>query len=216
MRIIDISRPLRCGEEIACEIPAELPVYAGYPCEEYRFAFRSHLGCYFETDAHLFRGGVLTSDVLVEQLFLPALVARLDPARGGVIEPEEIISSLPEAPQPGDALLVDTQGREDRWFSCAAGAWMVEQRFSLLGATLPKYDTGFENPTGVFLDLFEAHLPILAEIENLHQVAHARAFLVVLPMKIEGVCTVPCRAVVLDGEPAEIAALTQLLRPSAT
>ncbi len=78
MRIIDISKPLRCGEEIACEIPADLPVYEGFPCEEYRFAFRSHFGCYFETDAHLFRGGALTCDVPIEKLFLLALVARLD------------------------------------------------------------------------------------------------------------------------------------------
>jgi kynurenine formamidase len=215
MRIIDISKPLRCGEEIACEIPADRPVYEGFPCEEYRFEFRSHLGCYFETDAHLFRGGTLTCDVPIEKLFLPALVARLDAARGGVIEPDEITAALREEMRPGDALIADTQGRQDRWFSRSAGVWMVERKIALLGATLPKYDTGFENPTGVFVELFRAHIPILAGIENVHQIAHQRVFLIVMPMKIEGVCTAPCRAVVFESETEEIEALALALRGSA-
>lgn len=132
-----------------------------------------------------------------------------------MIEPDEIVAALCEEVRPGDTLIVDTQGRQDRWFSRSAGVWMVEKKIALLGATLPKYDTGFENPTGVFVELFRAHMPILAEIENVHQIAHQRVFLIVMPMKIEGVCTAPCRAVVLDGEAEEIEALALSLRGGA-
>jgi kynurenine formamidase len=96
VRVIDISAPMRCGEGVACEVPAELPVYCGYACEEYRFSFRSHLGCYFETSAHLLRGGTMTSDVPVARLCLPAMVARLDAGRGGAIESDEIAAALHE------------------------------------------------------------------------------------------------------------------------
>jgi kynurenine formamidase len=213
MRILDISQPLRAGQEITCEVPAQLPSYQGHLCEEYRFQFPSHQGCYFETSAHLFRGGTMTCDLPVERLFLPALIARLAPGRGGVIEPEEITASLPQPAPPGDALIVDTRGRTDRFFSRESGAWMAQSKLALLAATLPRYDTGFVNPTGVFAELFRAEIPILAGIQNLEQIVHSRVFLIVLPLLIVSVCTAPCRAVILDGEPAEIEGLTRLLRP---
>ncbi len=90
---------------------------------------------------------------------------------------------------------------------------MAESKLSLLAATLPRYDTGFTNPTGIFVQLFRADIPILAEVQHIEQIIHSRVFLVVLPLLIERVCTAPCRAVVLDGEPAEIETLTRLLRP---
>jgi kynurenine formamidase len=213
MRIIDISKPLRAGEQITCEVPAQLPSYEGHLCEEYRFEFRSHQGCYYETSAHLFRGGTMTCDVPVQQLFLPASIARLDRARGGAIHEGELTDALAEAARPGEALIVDTGGRSDRHFARSCGAWMAESKLSLLAATLPRYDTGFTNPTGIFVELFRADIPILAEVQHIEQIIHSRVFLVVLPLLIERVCTAPCRAVVLDGEPAEIETLTRLLRP---
>jgi kynurenine formamidase len=211
MRVIDISAPMRCGEEIACDVPAELPAYCGYACEEYRFSFRSHLGCYFETSAHLFCGGTMTSDVPVARLLLPAMVARLNAGRGGAIESDEIACALREPVRAGDALLVDTSGRDDRFFSRACAAWMVAQRVALLGATLERYDTGFGNPTGVFVEWFGAEIPIIAGLRDLDRVRAERVFLVVMPMPIEHVCTVPCRAVVLEGEAGEIAWLAEHL-----
>lgn len=213
MKILDISRPLRRGTDIVCRIPDELPVYKGHACEEYGFELRSHVGCYYETSAHLFRGGTMTSDVPVEQLFMPALVARLDGRRSGVIEPDEIVASLGERLRKGDALIVDTAGAEQRHFSRSCGTWMAEQGVALLAATLRRYDTGFVDPTGVFVELFRAEIPILAEVTRVDEIAHERVVLIVLPMAIEGVCTAPCRAVVLDGEPGEVDRIARMLRP---
>jgi kynurenine formamidase len=211
MRIVDISKALRCGEEISCEIPAALPVYMGHECEEYRFELRSHVGCYFETPGHLFRGGEMTCDVPVERLFMPALVVRLDGGRDGAIEADEIEGALHQEVRPGDAVIVDTQGQAARYFSRACGAWMVARKVALVAATLAKYDTGFVNSTGVFMEWFEAGIPILAEIENVERIAHERVFLIVMPMKIERVCTAPCRALVLDGEAEEVEAAVSLV-----
>jgi len=214
MRIIDISQPLRCGNEIACAVPSPLPRYLGHACEEYRFSFASHLGCYLETAGHLFRGGRMTADVPLAQLFLPAVVARLNPARRDAITGDEIAAGLGEPVQPGDALLVDTRSQADRFFARPTAAWMAARKVSLVGASLARYDTGFVNPTGVFLDWFEAGISILAGLRNLAHITCDRVFLIVLPLAIERVSTVPCRAVVLEGEPGEITWLTQALHPT--
>jgi len=207
MRIIDLSKPLIPGQNCECTVPDNLPVYMGLACEEYRYAFRSHVGCYFETAAHLYRGGTMTGDVPIEQLIGPAVVARLDPAKSGAIEPDEIRPKL----QPGDVLLVDAGKNTNRFFSRAFGRWLAENKVRLLGATLPLYDTGFTNPTGVFIELFQADIPIIAELQNVDQITHERIVLIVLPLAVENVCTVPARVVALDGEENEIQSLLDLL-----
>ncbi|MFB3881564.1 MAG: cyclase family protein [Armatimonadota bacterium] len=213
MRIVDISRPLRAGEDIACEVPANLPLYEGLACEEYRHEFRSHTGCYFETSAHLFRGGTMTSDVPLESLFLPAILVRLAPGRRGGISAQELSAAVSENALRGRALIVDTGGREGRHFERDCARLLAQRGAALLAASLDLYDTGFDNPTGVFVDLFRAEIPILAGIQNLEAIEHDRVFLMALPLLIERVCTAPCRAVVLDGEPWEVQLLVKLLRP---
>lgn len=213
MRMLDISRPLRSGEDIVCEIPADLPVYEGLACEEYRHAFRSHTGCYFETSAHLFRGGPMTSDVPPETLFLPAVIARLAPQRGDGIRAEELSSAVGERNLRGHALIVNTGGRDGRYFERECAQWLSGRGVALLSASLDQYDTGFDHPTGIFTDLFRAGIPILAGIENLDAIGHDWVFLVALPLLISRVCTAPCRAVVMDGERWEVQLLVKLLRP---
>lgn len=232
MRIVDLSQPLVRSRDIQCEIPAQLPIYMGHACEEYQYSFHSHLGSYFETSAHLYRGGKMTYDVPVDQLLLPARILRLDRGSDGAIEPEELSAALRNGEiasprprgtrndrkktndvRPGDALIVDTQGKDKRYFSRRCGAWMAEKKVALVGATMPKFDTGFVNPTGIFVELFVAEIPIIANLQNVDTLTHDRVFLIVLPLAIEFVCTAPCRIVALDGEPAEIDWLVAHVRP---
>jgi len=210
MKIIDISQPLVPGRTIECKIPKELPVYEGYPCIAYEFAFASHQGCYYETSAHLFPNGTMTSDVPVEKFFLPAVITRLDPKAAGALEPDELLPGMKTELRPGDALIVDAGGNDTRYFSRASGRWMAERKVRLLGASMRIYDTGFENPTGIFVELFRAEIPIIANLKNIEQIAHDRVILIALPMAVEKVCTIPCRAVILDGTPAELHPLETL------
>jgi kynurenine formamidase len=213
MQIVDISRPLRAGDDVICEVPEELPVYEGLACVEYRYAFRSHVGCHFETSAHLFRGGTMTDGVPVSRLLLPAVVARLGPTRTGGIRTEELGVAAGERLAAGHALIVDTGGRGGRYFERGCAAWMAERRVALLASSLDQYDTGFRHPTGIFTDLFRAEIPIRAGVQSLGAIEHELVFLIVLPLRIERVCTVPSRALVLDGEPQENGLLAGLLRP---
>jgi kynurenine formamidase len=213
MKTIDLTQPLVSGQDIHCEVPAQLPIYLGHACEEYQYSFHSHLGSYYETSGHLYRDGKMTSETPVQQFFMPALIPRLDKKRDGAIEPEELVAAVKGDLRPGDALIVDAQGQNQRFFSRGCGAWMAAKKIALLGATMPKFDTGFANPTGIFVELFDAGIPIIANLQNVEKLTHDRVFLIVLPLAIESVCTAPCRIVALDGEPAEIDWLVAHLRP---
>ena len=213
MKIVDLSKPLINGKTIQCKIPETLPVYEGYPCEEYRFEFRSHFGCYYETDAHLFRNGTMTCDIPVEQFFLPATLVRVDRNKTGPIEPGDLDTPRHPPLHRGDALIVDTQGSQQCFFSRRCGEWMAEKGIALLGSNLERYDTGFVKPTGVFVPLFKAKIPIVAEIQNLEAITQPHFFLLVTPMPVERICTVPCRVLALVGEPDETDWLMTHLRP---
>ena len=212
MKIVDLTQPLVCGRDIQCRVPAQLPVYLGHECEEYQYSFHSHLGCYYETSAHLYRGGKTTSEARIEDLIMPALIPRLDKRRDGAIEPEELAAALKTRVRPGDALVVDAQGQNQRYFSRGCGAWMAARKISLLGATMPRFDTGFVDPTGIFVELFDAEIPIIANLQNVDKLAHERVFLIVMPLAIQSVCTAPCRVVALDGDADDIEWLTSHLR----
>jgi len=53
------------------------------------------------------------------------------------------------------------------------------------------------NPTGFFIDLFKAEIPIIANITNLDKLSESGFTLVVMPLKIAGVCTCPARVIAI-------------------
>jgi hypothetical protein len=70
-------------------------------------------------------------------------------------------------------------------------------RINSCSINLPRYDTGFANPTGFFIDLFKAEIPIIANITNLDKLPEGGFTLVVLPLKITGICTCPARVIAI-------------------
>ena len=66
-----------------------------------------------------------------------------------------------------------------------------------MGSNLPRYDTGFVNPTGFFIDLFKAEIPIIANITNLDKLPESGFTLIVMPLKISGICTCPARVIAI-------------------
>jgi kynurenine formamidase len=64
-----------------------------------------------------------------------------------------------------------------------------------MGSDTPRYDTGFESPTGFFVELFEAGIPIIANIANLDRLPAEGFTLFALPLAVTAVCTVPCRVI---------------------
>jgi kynurenine formamidase len=204
--IVDLSVPLRDGTDgVAVRLQERLPVYSGRECYAYDLEIPSHTGTYFETPAHLFREGITTDGHPLEKLMLPGVCFRI--LKGDrCISAEDLDAAAPSA-GPGQAanphaLLIDTGSQElgrHAYFSRDAARWMVDRNVALMGSDTPRYDTGFENPTGFFTELFRGGIPIIANITNLHRLPLAGFTLIVLPLSVSGVCTVPCRTVAVLG-----------------
>jgi len=191
-KIIDLS--MTCSnqtEGIKVTLQDDLPAYLGQQCFAYDLEIKSHTGTYFETAAHVFRDGKSTNEISLEKLFLPGICIRITKP-GPCITADDLQAGCPN-PEIGCALLVDTGTVVDKYFSRDAAIWMAEKKIALMGSNLVRYDTGFENPTGFFIDLFKADIPIIANITNLDKLPQSGFTLIVLPLKIEGVCTVPAR-----------------------
>ena len=122
-------------------------------------------------------------------------------------EVREKVSSADISIQAGEALLLNT-GWDVKWrdpdyveespfISRKAGEWLIDKGISLLGADFPRFDSikQPEFPWPLFWEKVEF---ILAPVVNLHQVKKKKVKLIVFPLKIEGACASPVRAVVIE------------------
>ena len=195
-KIIDLTVPISNNTQgVKISLQNNLPVYLGQKCYAYDIDIKSHIGTYFETSSHVFRNGIDTDDVLVENLFLLGYCIRINTPEKCITykELEESCHSL----KHNSALLVDTCGDDKKYFSKDAAQWMVSHKIALMASNTKCYDTGFTNPTGFFIDLFKANIPIVANIVNLELLPQSGFYLVVMPLKVQNICTVPSRVIAL-------------------
>lgn len=203
-KIIDLSMPCNDRSEgVDIVLQKELPVYKGHECYAYDIGIKSHHGTYFESSSHLFREGKNTHEIPLEKLILPGICLRIESGKR-CIDAEDLQTAAKGVEiEPGTALLLCTQDNQVDdfpYFSRDAAAWMVEKRVALMGSDTRYYDRGFDNPTGFFVDLFRAEIPIIANIGNLDSLPQSGFTLYVLPLHVIGVCVVPCRVIaMLDG-----------------
>ena len=205
--VVDLSVPLRDGAEgVEVRLRGDPPRYLGHECHAYDLRIPSHTGTYFETSAHLFRDGIRTLEVPPERLVLQGVCLSVLRAERRIGAAELEAARGPRLP-PGSALLIRTlpdgspppRSGEHPFFTADAARWMAESQVALMGSDTPLYDTGFEEPTGFFVELFKARIAIIANVANLHLLPERGFTLVALPLAVVGTCTVPCRAVALVG-----------------
>jgi len=196
-RLIDLSISVSGQSEgFTVRRQEHLPIYLGHECYAYDLAIQSHCGTYYETSSHVFRNGQDTHKTLLEDLFLPGVCLRVQ-------TPEQCITAddLEKAATgltlpSGAGLLIHTGYRQDKpffYFSRDAARWMAQKKIKLMGSDTEKYDNGFDKPTGFFVELFEADIAIIANLQHIDQLPRTGFELIVLPLPIEGICTVPCR-----------------------
>ena len=202
--IVDLSVPLNDGAEgVRVGIPADPPVYLGQECLAWDLEIPSHTGTYFETPAHVFRGGTTTDEFAPQELILPGVCLRIHHGRRAIDarDLDEALGSISAGIPAGVwGLLVDVDVRapgNHAYFTRDAAAWMADRGVRIMGSNTPLYDTGFEEPTGFFIDLFEAEIAIVANIANLGELPDRGFDLVVMPLSVAGVGTVPCRVVAI-------------------
>ena len=194
-RIIDLSTP--AAARISLE--KDLPVYMSHTCRAYSCDIRSHTGSYFETAAHLFRDKPSTDCILARDLVFRCLVARVKPS--GRLITEEALRKSCRGIRTHDALLVKTGWRSGKgkhpYFSRDAGKWLARSGIKLLGAETPRYDSGFKDPEGLFADIFRQDISIVAGLGNMRKLPEGTCTLLVMPLLVKGVCTVPARVLAL-------------------
>ncbi len=202
-RVVDLSKALRDGMEgVRASLRPDPPSYLGRACYAYDLAIPSHTGTYFETSSHIFRNGKDTDTFPIDRLVAPG-VCLTPRAAGRCITAAELDTCVPPSVRnalPGCGLLVHAASRElgvHSYFSRDAAAWMREAGVAFMGSDTPGYDSGFESPTGFFVELFDAGIPIIANITNLDLLPVDGFTLMALPLAVVGVCTVPCRVVAI-------------------
>jgi len=200
-RIVDLSVPLCDGQEgFRASLRPEPPVYLGHDCYAYDLTIPSHTGTYFETSSHVFRDGKNTETFPIDKLMAPGLC--LTPlTRERCITGAALDACVPSSARgtlSGCGLLVRAASHDigvHSYFSRDAAVWMRDVGVSFMGSDTPRYDTGFESPTGFFVELFAAGIPIIANIANLDRLPAEGFTLFALPLAVTGVCTVPCRVI---------------------
>jgi len=76
--------------------------------------------------------------------------------------------------------------------------FLMDQKPFLLGADSPRWEN-LKNPEGFFPDFFDADILMLGPCVNLEKIKSQVVKLTALPLKAEGTCCAPCRAIVKDG-----------------
>jgi kynurenine formamidase len=198
-KVIDLS--MLCSNDTGgfeITLQQNLPVYVGHECYAYDLQIKSHCGTYYETSSHVFRGAKDTEDVRPEELIMPGACLRVN------IEPRCITAKDLEAAggdklKPGCALFIYVSDTT-KYFSRDAAQWMAERKVKLMASDAPRYDSGFENPTGFFIDLFKAEIPIVGNPVNLDLLPQTGFTVIVMPLRIAGICTVPCRVIAVIDE----------------
>ena len=193
MKIIDLSVPFIESQDITTTLRSKLPIYCGHECYAYDLQIKSHAGTYFETSAHLFRDGKNTSDIPITDLVLPGYCVQVHNNDSCITADhfEKHLGSI----APNAAVLVDVANDRDKYFSRDAAQWLAAHKVKLMGSNTQRYDTGFVTPTGFFIDLFKAEIPIIAGLTNLDRLPKNNFQVIALPLQIENICTVPCRII---------------------
>lgn len=178
-------------------------------------------GTYVETAGHMVEGAPLLDNIGIERFIRPAKVLRLPPADPCRLYQRSDFEAADPGIEEGDALLVDT-GWGRRWntpdyvtkapaFAMSTLDWLVAQPFSILGIDTPvmeclwadKVDPPIESEIGkaILVDLYRAkqQMLLLAPLVNLDRIQTASGTLIALPIKVEGTCSTPSRAVFIEG-----------------
>lgn len=174
-------------------------------------------GTYLETAAHLVEGRRTLDQIALSELIRPARIMRLPVARPyTLIRPDDLRQHDPGL-KPGEALLIDT-GWGSHWnqpgyvteapaFAGSTLEWFRSQQFSILGLDTPVMECRWGEKVGVadeagplLRPLYEREMLLLAPLVNLNRIKGDFGTLIVFPLNVVGVCSAPCRAVVVEGE----------------
>ncbi len=160
---------------------------------------------YLETGAHLYPEMEKINEVGLERLFVSAVVLQIPRGAGEKVTVPDIESKLKEAGEtvnPGEALLIatgynfleDPGFKKTPHFRYDAVAWAVEHRCAILGSDMGSWQDPDEKPS--FFPMFlKSGTLLLAPMVNVDKIPVARIKLIVMPLKVHGVCAFSSRVI---------------------
>jgi len=212
MRMMDLTGPIYPGmwtygdpyPEVEVALLPE-PEWVPYPTYSWRLQLTAQTGTYLENARHMRLEAPPLEDVPVEELVLrPAAILRTPKAAGERIERRELQSAAEGLElRPGLAILVAT-GWGTRWeqpdfvaaspyFSRDAMRWLLDLDPFLIGADLPRFDSGTD-PQLFFAEFFDRGVLLLAPLVSLERVPVRQGRLIALPIRVRETAEAPCRA----------------------
>lgn len=185
-------------------------------CEIFE-GMHSQTGTYLETPAHFFGNDkcYLLIDVPVEKLLnIDCVVLNIEPknpdnrsGRSKITVEDLEKSSNSKYIKEGDAILVGNYWGKywmdprfldnSPYFSYDAMMWLIGKKPFILGSDIARWEN-LDKPEGFFSEFYKADILMLAPCVNLEKVTQPRVKLTVLPLKIPGTSSTPCRAVIIE------------------
>ena len=214
VRHLDLTGPLRPGIWSYRPIVPDAPDFEQWRWatveergwEADAFTMSTLTGTYLETAKHLFPDQYAIDELDPARCFVDAVVIPLPKQDREHITVADLAAAAPDL-RPGDAALIAT-GWDIWWddadrfvrgsphFERDAMSWLIERGVSIVGGDMSCFDD--PDPDGaqaVNHVLFGADALILAPLVNLTQAPAGRSRLTVLPIKLQGACGAPCRAI---------------------
>jgi kynurenine formamidase len=195
----------------------------GYFYSAYRFGSAEHGGTHLDAPFHFSRGGDSVEEIPLERLLGAAVVIdvtdRVTPDYLVAVEDLERFEDE-HGEIPDGAIVLIRTGWSERWpdrtaylgtalegqaaipelhfpgLHPDAASWLAENRsIDALGIDTPSIDYGQSTDFATHVVLYGANIPGLENVANLAELPETGAFVVALPMKIEGGSGAPVRIV---------------------
>lgn len=228
MALIDISGPISTGMWHYGRPYLDLPVppvrieQIDFP-EQIRgslimdyIQMASQTGTYLETARHVDASRDAIDQVPLDRAWMvPTVVAHTPKREREKVTLDDVRRSLDDqgvAIEAGDAVLIHT-GWDRAWnephryltdmpyVSRDVVLWLIEQQIGIWGADTPRADSP-DDPQDFFGDFFRTEILLLAPLVNLAEVTKPlpKPRLVALPLKLDGACASPVRAVLITDQ----------------
>ena len=196
---------------------------AGYFYSSYGVSTAEHGGTHLDAPFHFFRGGMKADEIPLDRLIAPAVVVDVsDQATPDYLISTADLESweVEHGRIPDGSILLFRTGWGERWpdrlaylgtdrtgpdavpelhfpgIHPEAARWIVEQRaVAAVGIDTPSIDYGQSTGFETHVILYSSNTPGFENVANLGSVPETGAFVVALPMKIEGGSGGPLRIV---------------------
>jgi arylformamidase len=169
-----------------------------------------HNATHIESALHFFPDGQPISDVPLETLVGPAVVADLSSKRDlEPIDGDDLERAVGDLDCAGKRLLIRTDYVDRRWgapdfwdkppyLTTSAAEWMVARRICLMGLDCLTERPG-DRASPVHKTLLGNDIPIVEYLRNMGELSSREVFLIALPLLIEGVEATAARVIAVEG-----------------